>query len=121
MNVHRDHRRHFFGDIFDTEFGDVNVVYLEPHIPIGWHRHQRQDDQLFLVSGAVTVKEIWPSGTRHVQRLDYVQRGPVMIPRGNWHGYEATEPGTILVQWNGPGKYDGTDEERLSFADEPWT
>jgi quercetin dioxygenase-like cupin family protein len=118
MRTHIDERRTFYGDIFDTIGGDINVVYLEKGVPIAWHRHQNQDDRIFLISGVLRVQiksgEVragWE--LRGSEKLTY-------IPRGCWHGYEALEEGTILLQLNGPRKWDGTDEERHDIGEAPW-
>lgn len=124
MRYHADDRREFWGDIFDTPGGDVNIVRLgRNHDPIAWHRHQRQTDHIFLVNGC--------AGIRTRQSADDIQkvyilhedhgRGPIAIPAGLWHGYGAYLPNTVLLQFNGPGKWDGTDEERHPIDEEmPW-
>ena len=103
--------------------GDINIVRPSWGVPIGWHRHQKQDDRLFLVQGVLRLRLFETS-----PRTDGVEwiltetddRLPLWIQRNRWHGYEALTPDTIVLQYNGPGKYDGTDEERLSFTDTPW-
>ena len=123
MRFHRDSRRTFYGDIFDTPNGDVNVVYLTPHVPIAWHRHQRQDDHLWLISGMLRVRCF---SVETGERIEHVMvalpgaRKVVVIPRGWWHGYCALALGTVVLQFNGPGKWDGNDEERLDLTKEPW-
>lgn len=128
VRYHSDDRRAFWGDIFDTVGGDFNAVCLKPHIPIAWHRHWKQDDQLFLLSGRLRVQwfheqllEITPPINRIDWELNENNRGPLFLPRDYWHGYEALEPNTVILQFNGPGKWDGTDEERHPIDDEmPW-
>lgn len=123
MRFHQDERRTFYGDIFETPHGDINVVYLTPHVPIAWHRHQRQDDHLWLVSGMLRVR-YFDEGDgevgEHVMVALPGARKVIEIPRGLWHGYEALAKNTVVLQWNGPGKWDGTDEERKSLKDQPW-
>lgn len=119
MRYHEDGRRRFWGDIFDTPNGDINVVQLAPGIVIAWHRHLRQDDQIMAIYGAAYVQAIDPIGERHVWNLNAPKDQPISIPRGWWHGYATTE-GATLVQFNGPGKWDGTDEERMSMDKMPW-
>ena len=125
VRYHADGRRAFYGDIFDRPDGDINIVYLQPAIPIAWHRHHWQTDQLFLIAGALRVQMFLDTPHTPLRRLlteDAGHRGPVMIPRGWWHGYEAIGVPTIILQFNGPGKWDGTDEERHPIDDEmPWT
>lgn len=122
MRFHEDRRRAFYGDIFETHDGDVNVVYVQEDIPIAWHRHQKQDDHLFLVSGALLIKVRLTNTSCYTVELTESNRGPVPILGQFWHGYEALVPNTVVLQFNGPGKWDGTDEERHPIDDEmPWT
>ena len=121
MRYHADERRAFWGDIFDTPDGDFNVVKLNPGVVIAWHRHQRQDDRIAVIDGDVYIQAIDPEGNRHHwHRGLYVGEFPIVIPRGWWHGY-ATDIGATLVQFNGPGKWDGSDEERASLDQIPWS
>ena|ERR1051326_5810784 len=120
---HADHRRAFYGDVFGNPDGDTNVVYLTPHIPVAWHRHQRQHDRLFLISGALRVRvfETKPrEGVEHILVAMPGERSVLYIPENHWHGYEALTDDTVVLQFNGPAKYDGSDEERLPLADVPW-
>jgi quercetin dioxygenase-like cupin family protein len=118
VRIHSDNRRSFYGDIFNTTGGDINIVYLEKGVPIGWHRHWYQDDHIFLVSGALKVQIISDAG-RNVWELRGSEK-LTYIPRGLWHGYEALEHGTILLQFNAPSKWDGTDEERQEIGEGQW-
>ena len=119
MRVHRDSRRTFWGDIFDTDFGDINVVALTPHVPIAWHRHEKQDDRLFLIGGRLRVQTIGPDG-RAEHTLNPNGSRNLTIPAGIWHGYEALRRNTLVIQFNGPGKWDGSDEQRQPIGDPPW-
>lgn len=124
MRYHQDTRRRFYGDIFSTDAGDINVVYLAPHVPIAWHRHQRQDDHLWLVSGILWVQcfRTHPAadGVEHTLVALPQARRVIVISRGEWHGYEALAQNTILLQFNSPGKWTGEDEERKSLDEIPW-
>ena len=123
MRFHQDHRRAFYGDIFEMPNGDVNVVYLTPHVPIAWHRHQHQDDHLWLISGMLRVRtfhEFRADGIEHTMLALPGARRVITIPRGEWHGYESLGRNTVILQFNGPGKWTGGDEERLSLAECPW-
>lgn len=125
MRYHSDGRRKFYGDIFANPDGDCNVVYLEPHVPIAWHRHQKQSDRLFLVQGVLRLRVFQENpdldGEEHVLANTRGERQVYVIPPTWWHGYEALVEGTILLQFNGPGKWDGSDEERQRIEDVPWT
>lgn len=123
MRHHVDDRREFWGDIFGLTEGDINVVRPKKGVFIGWHRHQRQDDHIFLISGALLVRmfETNPlyDGVELV-RHESATRALVLIPRHCWHGYEALSDDTCILQFNGPGKWDGNDEERLDPKEMPW-
>jgi quercetin dioxygenase-like cupin family protein len=119
VRTHSDNRRTFYGDIFDTTEGDINVVYLAKDVPIAWHRHQRQSDWLFLISGVLEVQTIYVNGDRCRDMLKGSNK-LLYIPHNVWHGYEALDHGTVVLQFNGPGKWDGTDEERHDIGEAPW-
>lgn len=119
MRYHADARREFWGDIFETEFGDINAVTLHPGIIIAWHRHQSQDDHIFCLQGEVLVQAIAPNGERAQWYLRCPDDRIVTVTRNFWHGYSSPR-GAILIQFNGPGKWDGSDEERMSLEEMPW-
>ena len=124
VRYHTDERRTFFGDIFPNRDGDINLVELHQGVFVGWHRHQKQDDRLFLVSGVLRLRIF--ETTPAVDGVEWIlteteDRLPYFIPRNHWHGYEALTDDTVVLQFNGPAKYDGRDEERLSVEEMPWT
>lgn len=119
MRYHLDGRRQFIGDVFGTEVGDFNAVTLFPGVTIAWHRHHHQDDKVYVLYGSATVQAIDPEGQRHRWDVDAPHGHPIFLPRGWWHGYSSPEGATIL-QFNGPRKWDGTDEERHPIGEAPW-
>ena len=122
MRFHADGRRKFWGDIFAIDQGDINIVRPAKGIFIGWHRHQRQDDRIFLVQGILRLRvfETAPEDGIEWILVDTDDRLPLWIGRNKWHGYEALTDDTIILQLNGPGKWDGSDEERKSLEEIPW-
>lgn len=124
MRYHVDERRRFYGDVFSNPDGDINVVYLEPHVPIGWHRHQHQTDRLWLVQGILRLRVFQRAphkdGVEHILVDTRGERSVIVIPPNHYHGYEALTEDTIVLQFNQP-KWTGEDEERLSFEEVPWT
>ena len=124
MRYHADERRRFWGDIFRCPLGDINVVRPAKGVFIGWHRHQRQDDRLFLIQGVLRLRvfETHPVVDGKEWILVDFENDPFVhwIPRNRWHGYEALADDTILLQFNGPYKWDGTDEERATTEEFPW-
>lgn len=109
----------FWGDVFGLPNGDVNVVHLKPGVIIAWHRHQKQDDHIFVVDGSVLVQAISQDGVREQWYLSRPDDRIAVIPRNHWHGY-STPGGATILQFNGPGKWTGEDEERASLTDIPW-
>lgn len=122
MRFHGDMRRKFWGDIFATDQGDINIVRPAKGVFIGWHRHQRQDDRIWLVQGVLRLRifETAPGDGTEWILVDTDDRLPLWIGRNKWHGYEALTDDTIILQFNGPGKWTGEDEERLSLEEVPW-
>lgn len=128
MRVHADDRRSFWGDIFELEGGDLNVVKLKRHVPIAWHLHQHQTDRLFCVSGRVKVAMIQtlsiPEDSSFVETSAHwftLREGNTLrIPPNTWHGYEGLTKDATLVQFNSP-KYNEKDEFRHPIdAEMPW-
>ncbi len=121
MRVHFDNRRRFVGDIFGRPDGDFNAVTLFPGVVIAWHRHQFQDDGIYVLYGSATIQAIDLDGKRHRWDMEAPHGLPVLISRGWWHGYSSQDGATIL-SFNGPGKYDEfqPDEERKSTTEIPW-
>lgn len=111
MRIHADDRRLLFADIFPTNHGDVNVIRLYGGALSAWHRHQRQTDHFFCVSGRVRLGAIGPEDVLTWMVLDEHQPGVATIPPNTWHGYQGFAGDAILLMW-ADRKYDGTDEER---------
>lgn len=122
MRFHQDGRRRFIGDIFSTPWGDINAVTLYPGVRIGWHRHQKQVDHIFVLYGSVEIRAMDREGKWHRWDMDAPHGAHVCIPPQWWHGY-ASADGATLIQFNGPGKWteNNPDEERHPIDDEmPW-
>lgn len=121
MRFHEDHRRVFYGDLFELANGDVNVVRLKANAVIAWHRHQHQDDHIFCIEGDVLVQTIDPDGQRMRWYLSAPDERVLTVGRNYWHGYSSPK-GAIILQFNGPGKWteDNLDEERMSLEGAPW-
>lgn len=119
MRVHSDDRRTFYGNIFPLMGGDVNVAVLMPGAICAWHRHQKQDDEIFCVVGSVKVGVAKGPPPALVTWTVLTDRVPdtLTICRNHWHGYQNIGPErAILVGYNNR-KYDGTDEERMTVLD----
>lgn len=96
--------------------GQVNVVTLQPGVTIAWHRHERQDDHLYVVQGTVKVGTV-RSGLARFEVLSEWGPRDCYIPRGIWHGYKNLGPERAIVVGYCSQKYDPTDEQRKSIAD----
>jgi len=123
MRHHVDVRREFWGNVFPScREGDINLVRPTQNVFIGWHRHQRQDDRLFLVNGVLRLRIFTNSPADGVEWIlvETPDRAAIVVPRNTWHGYEALTDDTVVMQFNSPGKWDGTDEERLDLEAMPW-
>ena len=118
MRVHVDDRRLFYGDVFGTPDGDLNIVTLfAGGPPCAWHRHESQTDQFFVIRGTVKVGWIDRGGHGGWITLCREQPGPVTIEPGWWHGYQVLgREDAVVVQWLNR-KYDPTDEARKSVAE----
>lgn len=115
MNVHADARRVACFDIFpEMPTGQINLVRLHHGQFCGWHRHQRQIDYYFCISGTVKVGTMTPNGTQRWKVLESNTPEVLSVPEQWWHGYEAVGGDAILLQYI-DNKYDPLrpDEERL--------
>ena len=119
MRVHGDDRRLFYGDLFDTPHGDVNVCRVYPGNISGWHRHQYQTDRFFVVTGKLKFGLRHDSGTEWFC-LDAHHPAVLVIPPGTWHGYaNLWSDDAIYVMW-ADQKYTGADEERDPAEASEW-
>lgn len=114
MRIHQDDRGFRYCDIFDdmTE-GDINITVLYPGELTAWHRHQNQDDHMFVVKGALKVGAC-PEPDVDIEWCYLSERGHhiLHIPAGVWHGtYNFTNEEAILIYFI-TQKYDPSDEER---------
>ena len=115
-----DDRRTAFFDIFtDATPGQVNIVRLRRGVICGWHRHQKQTDHYFCVSGVVKVGMMTESeegGAVFFGVLDAHHPIPLAIAPDTWHGYTALTEEAVLLQYL-DRKFDASDEERKSVAE----
>lgn len=118
MRIHGDDRRLGYFGIFPLAEGDVNVVHVYSGSLCAWHRHQHQDDDFFVVRGALKFGIIDEHGTGSWCVLDERNPGPLHVPRNHWHGYHAFAGAATYVMW-ASRKYDGTDEERKGVGEMP--
>ena len=121
----RSDEAHFEG------FGQAYVTACYPGVVKAWHRHGKQTDFFYVVSGTMKVglhddrPESPSRGEYQVillgERGDDVQ---LLIPAGVWHGMMAIEKFSIML--NIPTTlydYDEPDEERAAWDafDDVWT
>jgi len=112
MNVSLDGRRLGLFDIFaDATPGQVNLVRLHAGQRCGWHRHQRQTDRYFCVSGVVTVGITDPEGICTWTTLHAYVPLVIVVPPNHWHGYASVGGEAVVLQYLNQ-KYNPDDEER---------
>lgn len=105
--------------------GQINISTTYPEVVRAFHRHQKQDDNWYIVSGQFEIVLIWThdfeygSGlsARSVERMEKHYLGPgesIRIVPNVWHGFRVlgTEPGTLLYWVTGKYDPDNPDEER---------
>ena len=120
MREHVDDRRHLYADIFPTTEGDVNLIRLFDGALSAWHRHQKQTDYFFCVSGRVRFGLCDGVGNGEWLVLD--EGNGLQISPDTWHGYWAFSGDATLLMW-ATQKYNPDDEERKSVEEMgiPWT
>ena len=117
VNISSDDRRLGFFNIFgEATPGQVNVVRLRLGAVCAWHRHTKQTDHYFCVSGAVKVGMVDAQDTVSWFVLDERNPATVTVLPGTWHGYTALSHDAVLLQYLDQ-KYDASDEERTTVED----
>ena len=112
MRVHTDHRRKAICDIFgDATPGDINVFVGHLGSVTCWHKHNRQTDRFFVLSGRLRVR--WWKGSVFHQSILTPDDPAIEIAPGWWHGYAYEEEGTTVLHY-ADHKYDELDEIRSS-------
>ena len=116
MRVHTDTRRKAICDIFgDATPGDVNVFIANPDQVTCWHKHERQTDWFFCLSGSITFRW-WKAGVFHQETLAQGDEKIVTIPPNWWHGYRSGPNGSTVLMYL-DRKYDEMDELRMTEAE----
>ena len=115
MNISSDERRLAIFNIFgDATPGQVNIIRLYPGATCGWHRHEKQTDYYYCVSGVVRVGIQPPMGPHRWEILDAHYPRIVTVPVEHWHGYFCIGEEAILLQYLDQ-KYDPQDEEKRGY------
>jgi dTDP-4-dehydrorhamnose 3,5-epimerase len=113
------------------KFGQAYVTACYPGVVKAWHRHGRQIDYFYAVSGTVKVG-LYDDREGSVTRGEYQtimlgERGAnaqLVIPAGIWHGLMAMD--TFSMVLNLPTEvydHDAPDEERVAWDafEDIWT
>jgi dTDP-4-dehydrorhamnose 3,5-epimerase len=113
------------------QFGQAYVTACYPGVVKAWHRHARQIDYFFAVSGTVKVG-LYDDRTDSPTRGEYQtfvlgERGEsaqLVIPAGVWHGLMALDTFSIVL--NLPTEvydHEAPDEERVAWDafEDIWT
>lgn len=119
MNISSDDRRLAYFDLFPQTPGQVNVVHLHPGALCAWHRHQKQTDHYFCVSGTVKVGIFGPDWEGKFFVLDARNPAILTVPPNHWHGYQCIGDSATMIQYLDQ-KYDAEDEERSPVDIHDW-
>jgi dTDP-4-dehydrorhamnose 3,5-epimerase len=101
--------------------GQVNWVQMWPGAVTDWHRHERQTDHIFAVTGVVKLclyddREGSPtSGVANVLRIGDLRPLLVVVPPGVWHGFrnETSAPAGYVNYFAAPYRHEDPDNWRL--------
>lgn len=113
-------------DIFPAlKEGQINISTTYPGVIRAFHRHWKQTDHWYIVSGQFEVILAEDDGPEDIIKKRYLGPGEsVSIRAGVWHGFRVlgTEPGTLLYWVTKKFDAKDPDEERViwnRFSD--WT
>jgi len=105
-------------DLDHYHFGQAYITVCNVGVVKAWHRHKKQDDIFFVVTGTAKIGLYDPE----VQVAETVYAGEncpcvIQIPRGVWHGFTPVgdKPITVLNIPNQVYDHAHPDEDRL-----PW-
>ena len=113
------------------KFGQAYVTACYPGVVKAWHRHRRQIDYFYAVSGTVKVglyDDREGSATRGEYEVimlgEHGENAQLVIPAGIWHGLMAMD--TFSMVLNLPTEvydHDTPDEERVAWDafEDIWT
>jgi len=115
MNYFIDDRGRSIFDVFPDLPGQINVSVIEPGAVKAFHRHQKQEDWVTCLKGALKLVLYDNVNGLNIHVLSEYKPAMIRIPVNTWHGYQALggEPGTILYYCT--QKFDGKDEERCDW------
>jgi dTDP-4-dehydrorhamnose 3,5-epimerase len=119
---HADDRGRRWGDVFATEHGDVNITWAYPGVITAWHAHTAQDDNWFVLAGALKVglatREADGFAARFVHQSGFEQVA-LQIPIGVLHGWRNFTQEEAILMYYITNKYDpaNPDEQRFSLAE----
>ena len=113
MKYNEDDRAQRLLDIFPLTNGQINVSYVNStkHI-VAWHMHKKQTDYWICLKGSFKIGLVQPPYSNVIwEFLSDKYPRMLTIPPETYHGYQALEPGSILLYYL-DHKYDPTDELR---------
>lgn len=116
---HADDRGRRWGDVFGTEHGDVNITWAYPGVITAWHEHTAQDDNWFVLSGALKVGLALPGSAgfsaRFVHQSTFEQVA-LQIPAGVLHGWRNFTQEEAILMYYITNKYDPANPDELRFT-----
>lgn len=119
---HADDRGRRYGDVFQTEHGDINITWAYPGVITAWHAHTAQDDNWFVLAGSLKVGLATRSASgfvcRFVHQSDFEQMS-LQIPAGVLHGWRNFTQDEAILMYYITNKYDPEhpDEQRYTLAE----
>lgn len=120
MNKVVDERHLAYFDVFNWAKGQVNISKIYPRTIVGWHRHDHQVDEWFVLNGMLKV------GTKKTGKpVEFTLVGPgeyIYIGPHTWHGYYALKETDLIYYCS--SKYDPKDpdeeREKIGAFKEDW-
>ena len=131
--------------------GDINVSIIAPGAAALWHRHRNQTDYQIVVKGNLQIgmgnmprvfcKQDFNEWMEFKNNVKYpsafdttgpmvvwhtlsernAMRGPLVIPRGLWHGCVNMSTEDAILIYHITKKYDPSDEQRMTVEEAGWS
>ncbi|MGI8554032.1 MAG: hypothetical protein ACR2PL_25090 [Dehalococcoidia bacterium] len=116
---HADDRGRRYGDVFSTEKGDINITWAYPGVITAWHAHAAQDDNWFVIGGALKVglatRGEQGFESRFVHCSEYEQTA-LQIPVQVLHGWRNMTGQEAILMYYITRKYDPANPDELRYS-----
>lgn len=124
LNIFLDDRGYLFealrkdDKLFSGIFGQVTVSTIFPGVIKAWHRHYKQTDYTFCVSGNLKLLLAQEKGASvEIKEFYLGEKKPLLvkIPPGIWHGYTPLGNKKATIVYLTDTTYNPNDEERKDW------